>query len=67
MRMVFVTASPVLTNEVKQFYSSLKQQLQAHLCTVEDTAQNEIVATTAEEEEQKKLLALLELKEKEIL
>ena len=25
MKMVFVTSSPVLTNEVKQYYASLKQ------------------------------------------
>ena len=33
--MVFVTQSPVLTNEVKQYYSSLKMQLAAHLLVVE--------------------------------
>ena len=27
IRMVFVTASPVLTNEVKQYYSNLKARL----------------------------------------
>ena len=31
IRMVFVTASPVLTNEVKQYYTSLKQRLTSHL------------------------------------
>lgn len=35
LKMVFVTASPVLTNEVKQYYSSLKSQLKAHLTIVE--------------------------------
>lgn len=35
MRMVFVTQSPVLTNEVKQYYANLKQQLAAHLMVVE--------------------------------
>jgi hypothetical protein len=27
MRMVFITASPVLTNEVRRFYSNLKKKL----------------------------------------
>lgn len=31
LKMVFVTASPVLTNEVKQYYSSLKEKLKTHL------------------------------------
>ena len=31
VRMVFVTASPVLTNEVKTYYHSLKQKLSSHL------------------------------------
>lgn len=35
MKMVFVTASPVLTNEVKQYYASLRQQLTAHLAVIE--------------------------------
>ena len=35
VKMVFVTQSPVLTNEVKQYYASLKQQLAAHLLVVE--------------------------------
>ena len=34
VKMVFVTASPVLTNEVKQYYANLKQQLSAHLLVV---------------------------------
>ena len=37
MRMCFVTASPVLTNEVKQYYTSLKQQLAAHLAVIQRT------------------------------
>ena len=39
VRMVFVTASPVLTNEVKQYYASLRQQLSVHLATVEKAKQ----------------------------
>ena len=39
--MVFVTASPVLTNEVKQYYSSLKQQLSNHLLVVKKVDQDE--------------------------
>ena len=35
VRMVFVTASPVLTNEVKQYYGNLKQQLETHLVRLE--------------------------------
>lgn len=35
VRMVFVTASPVLTNEVKQYYGNLKQQLETHLLRLE--------------------------------
>ncbi len=35
VKMVFVTASPVLTNEVKQYYASLREQLSAHLLVVE--------------------------------
>lgn len=35
VKMVFVTQSPVLTNEVKQYYASLKEQLAAHLLVVE--------------------------------
>ncbi len=31
MKMVFITASPVLTNEVKRFYSSIKAKLVVHL------------------------------------
>ena len=31
MKMVFITASPVLTNEVKRFYTSIKAKLVAHL------------------------------------
>jgi hypothetical protein len=31
IRMVFVTASPVLTNEVKTYYHSLKKKLADHL------------------------------------
>jgi predicted RNA polymerase sigma factor len=31
LRYVFVTASPVLTNEVRRFYNSLKEQLINHL------------------------------------
>lgn len=31
MKMVFITASPVLTNEVKRFYGSIKQKLINHL------------------------------------
>lgn len=39
VKMVFVTASPVLTNEVKQYYASLRQQLAAHLLVVEKNKQ----------------------------
>ena len=35
VKMVFVTASPVLTNEVKQYYASLREQLSAHLLVIE--------------------------------
>jgi hypothetical protein len=31
MKMVFITASPVLTNEVRRFYSSIKGKLVALL------------------------------------
>ena len=31
MKMVFITASPVLTNEVKRFYGSIKTKLVNHL------------------------------------
>lgn len=31
MKMVFITASPVLTNEVKRFYQNIKAKLVAHL------------------------------------
>ena len=31
LRMVFVTASPVLTNEVKKYYTNLKEQLKLYL------------------------------------
>jgi len=33
MKMVFITASPVLTNEVRRFYSSIKGKLLALLKT----------------------------------
>lgn len=33
--MVFVTASPVLTNEVKTYYASLKDQLKKHLFSIQ--------------------------------
>jgi hypothetical protein len=36
MKMVFITASPVLTNEVKRFYGSVKQKLINHLKKKED-------------------------------
>ena len=47
MRMVFVTASPVLTNEVKQYYTSLKQQLAAHLVVLERAKEEEKVSEEA--------------------
>ena len=50
MKMVFVTASPVLTNEVKQYYANLKQQLAAHLVVVESTKQQESEDQKAQEE-----------------
>lgn len=31
MKMVFITASPVLTNEVKRYYQSIKAKLVVHL------------------------------------
>ena len=31
MKLVFITASPVLTNEVKRFYGTLKAKLTSHL------------------------------------
>jgi len=31
MKMVFITASPVLTTEVKRFYGSIKAKLVLHL------------------------------------
>jgi hypothetical protein len=31
MKMVFITASPVLTNEVRRFYGTLKRKLIYHL------------------------------------
>ena len=55
MKMVFVTSSPVLTNEVKQYYASLKQQLAAHLLVVEK-ARDELKqnGSSLDEEEEKK-------------
>ena len=50
MRMVFVTQSPVLTNEVKQYYASLKEQLAAHLLIVEKAREEKKNAASQEEE-----------------
>ena len=36
LKMVFVTASPVLTNEVKSYYASLKDQLKKHLFQISE-------------------------------
>ena len=68
MRLVFVTASPVLTNEVKQYYASLKQQLASHLTNVEkgDGAREEEDKCEADDG-QKRLLTFLEMKEREIM
>ena len=77
--MVFVTASPVLTNEVKQYYASLKEQLHSHLVKVEKVNRQKIEesetsnaeeifkAPDDQELERQKLLNVLELKEQEIM
>ena len=83
MKMVFVTSSPVLTNEVKQYYASLKQQLAAHLLVVEkarDELKQNGYSLDKEEEKKKddedkvtqdnlreKMIKLIEIKEQEIL
>jgi len=75
IKMVFVTASPVLTNEVKQYYASLRQQLAAHLAVVEKARtesddQGAEEAKEAKEElvsEREKLLKFLEIREQEII
>ena len=36
LKMVFVTASPVLTNEVKKYYSNLKEQLKLYVSKKEE-------------------------------
>ena len=64
VKMVFVTASPVLTNEVKQYYASLREQLSAHLLVIEkaeakkseeikedDSDKAELIDTTQEKQE----------------
>ena len=83
MKMVFVTSSPVLTNEVKQYYANLKQQLAAHLLVVEK-ARDELKqnGSSLDKEEEKKrddedkvmkdnlrekMIKLTEIKEQEIL
>ena len=40
VRMVFITASPVLTNEVKQYYARLKHELSSHLASIEELKQD---------------------------
>lgn len=55
VKMVFVTSSPVLTNEVKQYYASLKQQLAAHLLVVEKTQdEKKQNGSSLDQEEEKK-------------
>jgi len=66
VRMVFVTASPVLTNEVKQYYADLKNKLASHLLKA-DKSKTEAGASTLDSEERKRLLTYLENKEKEII
>ena len=42
LRYLFVTASPVLTSEVRRFYASLKEQLINHLRTKEQKYQESL-------------------------
>lgn len=71
IHMVFVTASPVLTNEVKQYYQSLKQQLASHLTKVEKVELENRDAAAVEngvsEDEKRKLQNFINLKEKELV
>lgn len=82
LRYVFVTASPVLTNEVRRFYQNLKEQLLNHLKAKEfNTKKKEqqgssdeeftIIDTekkpmTAEDLEKKELLQFIEMQEKDM-
>jgi len=43
MKMVFITASPVLTTEVKRFYGSIKAKLVLHLRNKELARANALV------------------------
>ena len=46
LKMVFVTASPVLTNEVKSYYASLKDQLKKHLFQISESKSDKPGAIT---------------------
>ena len=74
LRYLFVTASPVLTNEVKRFYSNIKEQLINHLRAKElkdkdssdddfviNDSEGEKMPLTAEDIEKKELLEFIEL------
>ena len=77
--MVFVTASPVLTNEVKTYYHSLKQKLADNLKLKEikvaskegevnevSNQGEELKAENLDESSQKKLEAIMQMKEQEL-
>lgn len=74
LRYLFVTASPVLTNEVKRFYSNIKEQLINYLrakeieqkdsddedFVINDSGEDKI-PLSAEDIERKELLEFIEL------
>jgi hypothetical protein len=79
LRYVFVTASPVLTNEVRRFYGGLKDQLINHLrakelnqmkkddqgSDEEFTIVEEPKQLTAEDLEKKELLDFIQMQERD--
>ena len=56
--MVFVTASPVLTNEVKTYYHSLKKKLADHLQVKEIKAAEPKIQAEDEAEKGEELKAI---------
>ena len=52
-KLVFITASPVLTNEVMRFYTNLKNSLKGHVQQREDRRQARIQKQKQIEQEQK--------------
>lgn len=76
VKMVFITASPVLTTEVKRFYAGIKQKLILHLRKKKDISEqeaSEIVEKVAQEEqpiedhEMKELLEFIRKEEQDIV